>query len=262
MKKNTNMKKKIIIAFDLDETIGYFTQIGIVYDALQYRLKRNLTKIEMYKLFDLFPNIFRSDIFSIFKFLKKKKQQNKYIKIIIFTNNQAGPLWSLQIKNYINDKLKYILFDAIIGPYKIKNEIIEPQRTSHVKKYDDMKKILNIRDDNKDKILFIDDRYHCGMAHKNIRYILLNPYIYNYDFNYMVDKIIHKQILFDYKKYTMDNIRISLLSYISRYHFSNKDKIIPNKEEKNILFNKIKNFFLFNKKEKTKKKKKYKKNQK
>lgn len=245
------MKQHIIVAFDMDETIGYFSQLGLMVDALQMYLNRKLTKIEMYELFDLFQDIFRTDIFEIFQFLKKKKQKNKSIQIIIFTNNQAPREWSIQIKNYINHRLKYELFDEIIGPYKINEQIIEPLRTSHGKKYDDLKDILQIQDKNH-RILFVDDRYHRGMTHKNTKNIVVQPYYYYYDFTYMIDRIIQKNILFDYKKYNKEDMREALIEYISHYNYTIKDDIIPTKKERKELFNKIKKFFNLNKKTKKK----------
>ena len=80
-------KGKMVFVFDLDKTIGYFTQVAIFIEAVENYIKRKLIKKEVYKIFDMFPEIFRPDTMSIFKFLKKLKIKLKTPKILIYTNS-------------------------------------------------------------------------------------------------------------------------------------------------------------------------------
>ena len=60
------MNKYII--FDLDETIGHFTQLGIFWDAIQVVLNKKLNQSYINKLCNLYSKFFRRGMFSIFKF--------------------------------------------------------------------------------------------------------------------------------------------------------------------------------------------------
>ena len=62
--KNRNM----VFVFDLDKTIGYFTQVAIFLEGVEEFIKRKLKKKEIYKLFDLYPEMFRPDMMTIFKY--------------------------------------------------------------------------------------------------------------------------------------------------------------------------------------------------
>jgi len=48
-----------IVVFDLDETLGYFTELGIFWDCLKNYLKiennETLTQIDFNDMLDLFP---------------------------------------------------------------------------------------------------------------------------------------------------------------------------------------------------------------
>ena len=46
-------KQYIIVAWDLDETIGNFVEIGVLCDALKSMVGRDLTSLEFYNILDL-----------------------------------------------------------------------------------------------------------------------------------------------------------------------------------------------------------------
>ena len=58
------------VVFDLDETLGYFTELGIFWDSLKSVLK-NLNQNEFNK-FVIYIKNFRPGIFSIITFLLKR----------------------------------------------------------------------------------------------------------------------------------------------------------------------------------------------
>ena len=89
--------------------------------------------IEKNDLLDIFDLYLRTDILKILNYLKNKKEKNALDKVIIFTNNQGPKDWGNKIKNYFNYKLKYNLFDQIIGAYKVNGKQVERLRTSHNK---------------------------------------------------------------------------------------------------------------------------------
>ena len=171
-----------VVVFDLDETLGYFTQLGVLFDTIELYTNTDVKFDVFSKLFDLYEEIFRVNIFSILNYLKRIKSKNN-IKIIMYTNNQAEKNWCLNIVKYIEARLSCKLFDHIIHAYKIGHKRVEQCRTSHDKKYNDLIKCAKLPENT--KVCFIDDQYHKHMKHKNVYYINIKPYTYkihNIDF--------------------------------------------------------------------------------
>ena len=130
-----------IVVFDLDETLGYFTQYGIFWDSLgnylKIKHKSALTQTDFDAILDLFPEFIRPNIMTILNYLKKKKRSLYCEKVIIYTNNQAPRSWCIMIKSYFENKVRYKLFDQIIAAFKINGKQIELCRTSHLKTHKD-----------------------------------------------------------------------------------------------------------------------------
>ena len=71
-----------IVVFDLDETLGYFTELGIFYDCLKKYInsENNIIKLsqtEFNDILDLFPEFVRPNIINILTYLKRKKDSNR-----------------------------------------------------------------------------------------------------------------------------------------------------------------------------------------
>ena len=81
-------KAETAFVFDLDKTIGYFTQIAIFLEGIEEFIGRNLRIAEFFKLLDLYPAIFRPGIFNTFYYLMRLKKSNKCVKVLIYTNSQ------------------------------------------------------------------------------------------------------------------------------------------------------------------------------
>ena len=61
-----NTKKPLkIVVFDLDETIGYFTELGIFWEALEKFYGHNLFDDNFFELMDIFPEYLRPNIIKI-----------------------------------------------------------------------------------------------------------------------------------------------------------------------------------------------------
>lgn len=173
------------IVFDLDETIGYFTQFGIIWDSIESIFDENLSQETFNCILSLYPNYFRYGIFAIFQYLKNVKKRNKNLKVILYTNNQGSKKWSNFIVNYIEEKINYKLFDQLIYAYKINGKQIESKRTTHNKTFGDFRRCTNCK--KYERICFIDDQFHPGMKQNNIYYINIKPYYYYYE----IDKIVN-----------------------------------------------------------------------
>ena len=187
--KNNELK---MVVFDLDETLGCFTQFGMLWDTISILLNKSFNQDIFNKICKLYPKLFRPYIFTILRYLKKKTQQNNQTKIIIYTNNQGPKTWTHFIKNYIEDKINYKLFDKAICAYKFNNKQIELCRTSHNKIYDDLFKCTKLS--KKYRVCFIDDKMHEQMKNPKLTYIHIRPYYMKYEMNDMFSTFTSSQI--------------------------------------------------------------------
>lgn len=258
------------IVFDLDETLGYFTQFGILWESIEYLFQDKQEQDIFNCVLDLYPKFLRPNMLTIFRYLKLKKQINNNLKILVYTNNQGPKSWCNLIIRYIENKLKYKLFDQIIYAYKINGRHIELNRRTHNKTYTDFKRCSNCH--KYDKICFIDDQYHPSMKHKNIYYINIKPYKYDYDMENMIRIFInsecYKSLCDTYQFKINKKAHISKINkFIKNYNFvtnkrSEKDQKLDKILTKNLLFHiqKFLNIHLKKPKNKTRKYQKKKKN--
>lgn len=164
-----------IVVFDLDETLGYFTEFGIFCDCLNNYFKNAAySNTNFNELLDLYPNFLRPKIMNILRYLKGKKKENKCYKVMIYTNNQGDKSWAMNIKKYFDDKVEYELFDKIIAAFKVRGKQVEIGRTSHDKTMDDFVRCTKLPENI--EVCFIDDLYHSGMEDDKVYYINVKPY--------------------------------------------------------------------------------------
>ena len=213
-----------IVVFDLDETLGYFTEYGIFWDCLlnyiNLKNKDVLTQKDFNEILDLFPEFLRPNIINILTYLKNKKQTKCCNKMLIYTNNQAPKEWAKLIVSYFEHKIKAKLFNQIISAFKVNGKLLEICRTTHNKTHQDLIKCTTIPEDA--EICFLDDTYYPDMANDNIYYINVKPYYYDLKFEDMIfifenskcgKKIIDNNTDFnefmisDFKRYKYDIIK-------------------------------------------------------
>jgi hypothetical protein len=179
-----------IVVFDLDETLGYFTEFGIFWDCLNKYLKsenkNSLTQENFNEILDLFPEFLRPNIINILEYLKKRKKSKCCHKMMIYTNNQGPKEWAHNIVSYFESKIGQKIFDQIISAFKINGKHVEICRTSHVKSHKDFIKCTKLPASA--EICFLDDNFYPEMANDNIYYINVKPYYHDLDFEYMITK--------------------------------------------------------------------------
>ena len=181
--KNEKAPLKVVV-FDLDETIGYFTEVGIFWDALENFYGHNLFPEQFHEVLDIFPQFFRPDIFKIMEFVNKKRKAKACYKIIMYTNNQGDKEWLKKISSYMDKKLGFTVFNQIVAAYKVNGKIVEKNRTSHEKSMTDLISCTNIPANV--EVCFIDDLYHPLMDKDNVSYINIKPYRFSMPFEEMV----------------------------------------------------------------------------
>ncbi len=233
--------KKKLIVFDLDETIGHFEQVSIFLNGLQNIIKGNISDKYIYKLLDIWPNIFRYKIFEVFKLIKKAKNKNNSIKVAIYTNNMGPRSWTFYIKSYIEKKLNFKLFDHVITAYRPHEKT--NYRTTHDKTYKDL--IRSVNSKNNIDVLFFDDVYHEYMKHYNVDYVKLIPYKYSVNNKKLIKDYIyskHNNLIFDNDIVTFKDIMFKFLnSGPDKYRIYNTPKESNIKQYKKMIKN-IKSF--------------------
>ena len=183
----TNKKSNKVLAFDLDETLGSFSDLYYLWLAvITYSQENNqiYDPIDIFqKLIKKFPEFLRPGIKTILKFIYKKKLDNECSKVFLYTNNQAHGLenskWLELIIDYFHNLIHASnppLFDKIISAFKINNRIIEPLRTTHDKTYSDFIRCTLVP--KTAEICFIDNTYYENMRNKRV--FLIVPASYNH----------------------------------------------------------------------------------
>ena len=230
-----------IVVFDLDETLGYFMELGMFWDALKsYIIHTNTKKITIdqtlfNKILDLYPEFLRPNIIGILNYLKKKKERNHCHKLMIYTNNQGPVEWAKYIMNYFETKINYKIFDQIIAAFKVQGKQIELCRTTHMKTHSDLIKCTKIPENT--HICFLDDVFYPDMSNENIYYINVKPYVHDLDFNEMITRFLNSGIngLID----DPTSCRGHILAFMKRYNYIYVGKTGPAQEVDKVVSKKI-----------------------
>ena len=174
---NSGPRKKNIV-FDLDETLGSFTDLEILWSGLiklktSHNIPFNETQDVFNNLLELYPEFARLGIYPIFNYLLSKKRTGECGNIYIYTNNQCPCQWTNRIVRYFETKTGPLI-DRVIGTYKIGKKIVNTERTCQEKTYSDLVKCTMMSND--DNICFIDNTYYEKMRNERVYYIQPLPY--------------------------------------------------------------------------------------
>jgi hypothetical protein len=214
-----------IVVFDLDETLGYFTEYGIFWDSLTYYIKNNnkpsLTQNDFNEILDLYPEFLRPNIINILKYLKEKKLSSCCHKMMIYTNNNGPRDWAHRIIKYFEQKIDYKLVDQLIAAFKVNGKTVEICRTSNNKSHEDLIKCTKIPANA--EICFLDDTFYPEMANDNIYYINVKPYYYDLQFDYMIQKFTESDLGKKITQYDND-FEKKMMELIKRYKYDCIDK--------------------------------------
>lgn len=255
-------KQNYAIVFDLDETLGSFSQLYKFWILTKIFLKNeDLHNKYFFQILDMFPDFLRPQLIRLLKNIKNKKKLNICNYAMIYTNNNGPNDWANIIRDYLHYKINYNLFDKIIRAFKIDGKQIEVCRTGHEKSYKDFINCTKLPSNT--KVCFLDDVYHEEMVNDNVLYINIKPYHHNENYNIMCERFYKKN-----KKLFFTNLReyqnfINLNTSNHNLNALNK----PTTQKKieylftNHIINEINNFFKM-RENYTKKNKKFQKNHK
>lgn len=163
--KRRSEKKPNVIVFDMDETLGSYTDLDIIWSHLKGIIRFN-------DLLDLYPEFSRYGILPILDYIYQKKMCGDCDKIFVYTNNQCSDEFVELISNYFSYKLEIVdghLFDQIIRSFKIGNKRIEMMRTTKDKTHTDLIRCTLLP--RNAQIFFIDNTYFPKMENSRIYYI-------------------------------------------------------------------------------------------
>jgi len=253
-------KNAKIIVFDLDGTLGYFSQISVVWEFLKHYgtfFIQDETHL-FNSVFDLFPEVIRPNMFEILKYVYKQKIEKCCDQIMIYTNNKKQKVWAEQIADYFGERVSETshsvaqpLFDQIIHAFKVNGVIVEFSRTTNKKTHGDFLSCTKMPDNT--QICFLDDCVHENMRTSNVYYIHFEPYVYHLPFATMFARLFNNETNDVYIQRALSsfqnetdflNVVDDFTNRIS-FHYTKKkfgdyemDKIVSN----NIL-EKLKSFF-------------------
>ena len=183
------------IVFDVDETLGYFSQFGAFMDALSFYYKDfSRSHFERFnEIMDLYPEFIRTNMIDILKYINNKRSQGACSGIFIYTNNQGPRTWVQHIAKYFEYKVGNKLFDKIIAAYKVNGKVVEQGRTSQNKTYADLLRITGISPQA--EVCFVDDLNHPGMRHSNVLYLNVKPYVNTLSVNEIIRRYLDSGVI-------------------------------------------------------------------
>ena len=255
LEKTNNSEGMKTFVFDLDETIGSFSELYILFKCIEYmktELKLNIfdnDKDLLFALLDLFPEFFRYGISVIFQYLHEKKQITNNISVYIYTNNSCIPIsWTTIIVKYMEEKFGVEnLFDNIIRAFKIGNQIVEYNRTTATKTYKDLIRCVHIPANT--EMCFIDNVEYPKMKHRHVYYIQPKPYYHYINRSEIVKRFINSQSGILMQSLVQDKLENLVLNYYNKNDYVLHEYIKTEEEvENDIIISKkimyhIKNFF-------------------
>jgi hypothetical protein len=255
LEKTNNSDGLKTFVFDLDETIGSFSELYILFKCIEY-MKTDLKlsifdndKKLLFSLLDLFPEFFRYGISVIFQYLHEKKQITNNISIYIYTNNSCIPIsWTSIIVKYMEEKFGVEnLFDNIIRAFKIGNQIVEYNRTTATKTYKDLIRCVHIPENT--ELCFIDNVEYPKMKHRHVYYIQPKPYYHYVNRSEIIERFINSQSGNLMQSLVQDKLENLIMNYYNKNDYVlHEYKKTKEELENDILITKkimyhIKHFF-------------------
>lgn len=192
-KKRSKTNNSRVIAFDLDETLGSFADLEILWTALQDYTDDDVP-VNFDHLLDIYPEFLRYGILPILEHLLEKKRTNECSHLYIYTNNQCSVEWVDMIARYFNYALhtKIPVFNQIISAFKINSRRVEPSRTTHSKTFSDFIKCTLLPKST--ELFFVDNTYFPSMKHTDVYYIQPKLYIHHLSTQDIIQRFVNSDL--------------------------------------------------------------------
>jgi hypothetical protein len=178
-----------VVAFDLDETLGSFSDLYILWSSLQEYTDKSVP-LNFNKLLDLYPEFLRYGIIPILQYLLDKKRTGECGNVYIYTNNQCEVGWVDLISRYFSYALntKQKIFNRIIAAFMINNQRVELARTTHSKTFSDFIKCTILPKNT--ELFFIDNTHYPQMKQSEIYYIQPKSYNHNLSTHDVIERFM------------------------------------------------------------------------
>jgi len=200
-----------VVVFDLDETLGHFSQLSRIWKTITGSLNILPSQLKVfYSLMDIFPEYSRPGIEEILRFIMAKKHERQCDLVMIYTNNNGPKDWATTICQYYEKRIEHDIFDRVIGAFMVGDKVIEPERTTHHKTYEDLLKCTQLPNDT--KICFIDDRMHPLMRNDKVYFIKIKPYVRALPYTVICDRLKENKTLLNLSQQQLSHICDNLLS--------------------------------------------------
>jgi hypothetical protein len=232
--------KKRIVVLDVDETIGYFVELGIFCDALTQSAWNNDAAAQyahFNHLMDAYPEFLRPSILDILQFLKRKKDANECCGVMVYTNNNGPRAWVEHIIKYMESKLGAPLFDQIVAAFKVNGKVIEMGRTTHDKTYDDLLRCTQLPSNV--EVCFLDDQMHSHMEHGQVYYIHVKPYVHQLSVQTLTDRFMQSHALRSTTRMGAADLRHRVSGFMQRFSATHVPKDPMEQEIDRIISKKI-----------------------
>ena len=232
--------KKKIVVIDVDETLGYFVELGIFCDALTQTAWNNNDAAQyahFNHLMDAFPEFLRPNILDILRFLKQRKDAGECCGVMVYTNNNGPRAWVEHIIQYMETKLGAPLFDQIVAAFKVDGKIIEVGRTTHSKTYDDFMRCTKLPSNV--EVCFLDDQMHSHMERGKVYYIQVKPYTHQLSVQTLLDRFAQSDALRRSTAAAGPELRAKVAHFMQRFTAAHVPKDPMEQEIDRIISKKI-----------------------
>lgn len=187
-----------VVVFDLDETLGHFHLIRLVWESIHEFINYNnipymMGQADFNDLFDIFPEMLRPEVISILQFLKGEKERGACSGIMVYTNNKYPKEWVYLIIQYIQHKVGYKIFDNIVLAFKMHGRVQQMGRTTNDKKIEDF--VACCRLPQSVEICYFDNSEYSGMVAENVYYLKVRAYYHPFTENSIVQRITNRPVL-------------------------------------------------------------------
>jgi len=180
------------IAFDLDETIGSFSDFHSLWARLEDHMR---TQSVFNELMDLYPENLRVGIIPILRYIRTKQRNGQCLPVFIYTNNQCEDYsWIYKLIYYLEYLVSGVentnehIFARPICAFEINKKRVEPRRTTHEKTYSDFVHCSMVS--TSCQVCFIDDLYHKKMKNPRVYYIQPPPYVHPLSYREVVERFV------------------------------------------------------------------------
>ena len=181
-----------VVVFDLDETLGHFHLIRLVWESIHEFIEYNnipymMSQDDFNDLFDVFPKMLRPEVLSILHFLKGEKDKGTCSGIMVYTNNKYPKEWVYLIIRYIEYKIGHKIFDNIVLAFKKNGRIQQMGRTTNDKKIEDFVACCKLPQSV--EICYFDNSEYSGMVSENVYYLKVRAYYHPFTEGFIVQRV-------------------------------------------------------------------------